>query len=41
LVDGTIAVTAVSAAPSIGCCGTSCTLSYVMPATSATTIVLQ
>ena len=41
LVDGTIAVTAVSAPPSIGCCGTSCTLSYVMPATSATTIVLQ
>jgi hypothetical protein len=41
LVDGTIGVTAVSGPPAVSCSAGNCTLSYTMPATSATTIVLR
>jgi hypothetical protein len=41
LVDGNPAVVAAAANPSVSCSGGTCTLSYTMPATSATTVVLR
>jgi mannan endo-1,4-beta-mannosidase len=41
LVEGTVGVTSVSAAPSVSCGAGTCTLKYAMPATSATTLVLK
>ena len=41
LVDGNPAVVAVSTNPSVSCSGGKCSLTYAMPATSATTLVLR
>jgi hypothetical protein len=41
LVDGKVAVAAVAASPAVSCSGGTCTLTYTLPAMSATTIALH
>jgi hypothetical protein len=41
LVDGKVAVVAVTTAPTVACTGGTCTLTYTLPAMSATTFVLR
>jgi len=41
LVNGTVGVTSASATPTVTCTAGGCTATYIMPATSATTLVLK